>query len=271
MQTTMDTDKAALKAARTLARTLGRASEQARLRERMCIVTRQRGDENDLIRFVQDPSGVLVPDLKAVLPGRGAWVSARRDVLALAIKRKAFAKALKSDVPVEGQDDLVERTEGLLRRQACGALSMARKAGRIITGFAKVESALKGGNTLALLHAVDAGADGSMKLDRLAGHHGVAVLSVLSHDEMGVSLGREHVIHAALLAGPGSTQFLQALLRLHLFDQIGDQVGGQVDSQASGATTDQPAALEAADLSIKGNEPDGADPQGPSLGDKTAV
>lgn len=80
-------------------------------RERMCIVTRQRADDVDLIRFVLDPNGVVVPDVKAVLPGRGAWVTARRDVLAQAVKRKAFSRALKSDVAPGGLDDIIERTD----------------------------------------------------------------------------------------------------------------------------------------------------------------
>ena len=186
-------------------------------RERMCIVTRQRGDETDLIRFVLDPEGVVIPDVKAVLPGRGAWVTANRHVLADAVRRKAFDRALKSGAAPKSLNDLVDRTEHVLRHHARGALAMARKAGLVVNGYSKVETALKAHKVFALLHATDAGADGVMKLDRLAGHVGVPVLRVLPHGEMGLALGLEHVIHAALLDGPGAARFLAPLRRLEAF------------------------------------------------------
>ncbi|MEM1285619.1 MAG: RNA-binding protein [Pseudomonadota bacterium] len=216
------------------------------VRERLCIVTRQRGDDADLIRFVIDPEGSVVPDVKAVLPGRGAWVTAERSVLQQAIQRKAFARAFKSATQLGGLDDLADRTEQVLRQQARGALGFARKAGLLVTGFAKVESALKSGQAAALVQASDSGVDGARKLSRLAGHFDVPVLRPLTHDEMGLSLGREHVIHAALLDGPGVQRFLAPLRRLEAFCHDG----------------------------IRDDERDATqkvDPEGPVLGDKTAV
>lgn len=214
-------------------------------RERMCIVTRQRADDTDLIRYVLDPEGVLVPDVKAVLPGRGAWVSARRDVLAEAVKRKAFGRALKTDVAPGGLDDIIERTEHILRQQARGALALARKAGLVTNGFSKVESALKNGKVLALLHATDAGVDGVKKLNRLAGHVGVPVLRVLPHGEMGLALGLEHVIHAALLDGPGAVRFLAPFRRLEAYcygdDTSGDSIEGSTQRAEGSVLGDKTA------------------------------
>lgn len=230
--------------------TLAKARRQQTARERMCIVTRQTSEEADLIRFVLDPSGMLVPDVKAVLPGRGAWVTARRDVLAQAVKRKAFGRALKSEQPVLGLDDLDVRTEEILRHHARGSLAMARKAGLVTTGFSKVENAIKSGKVKCLLHAVEAGNDGRMKLDRLAGHMDVSVMALLTHDEMGLALGVEHVIHAALLKGPGASRFLAPLRRLELF--------------CTNETTDQSDGP--ANASIKTGNQTGSGP-----GDKTAL
>ena len=205
---------------------MGRSNAVAEpVRERLCIVTRQRADETALIRFVLDPEGVVVPDLKAVLPGRGAWVRADAATLAEAVRRKAFTRALRSEAPPGGLETLVERTHTLLRAQALGALKLARKAGLVLTGFSKVESALKAGSVHALVHATDAGADGQAKLDRIAGHLGVPVLRAFTHDEMGLSLGREHVIHAALLDGPGASRFLEPLRRLLAFAPVPDAPG----------------------------------------------
>ena len=64
--------------------------------ERTCIVTRQKGGKDALIRFVLDPAKRVTPDIRAKLPGRGAWVLADRATLAGAVKRKAFARAFKT-------------------------------------------------------------------------------------------------------------------------------------------------------------------------------
>ena len=42
--------------------------------QRRCIVTRAERSPNDLIRFVVDPQGAVVPDVARKLPGRGVWV-----------------------------------------------------------------------------------------------------------------------------------------------------------------------------------------------------
>ena len=68
-------------------------SEAEVLPERTCIITRQQRPEEELIRFVLSPEGDVTPDLKRKLPGRGAWVSKSRVVVAEAVSRKAFAKA----------------------------------------------------------------------------------------------------------------------------------------------------------------------------------
>ena len=67
---------------------------------RTCVVMREAKPPEELIRFVVGPDQAVVPDLKRKLPGRGAWVTARRDVLAMAIKCGAFARAFRANVKV---------------------------------------------------------------------------------------------------------------------------------------------------------------------------
>src|ERR1700676_3111972 len=88
------------------------AGPRAQELERMCVATRTVRPVTDMIRFVVGPDGEAVPDLKNKLPGRGIWVTASRDALGEAIKKRAFGRGFKRDVRVPA--DLVERTEGLL-------------------------------------------------------------------------------------------------------------------------------------------------------------
>jgi predicted RNA-binding protein YlxR (DUF448 family) len=47
------------------------------------------------------PDGTVVPDLRHALPGRGCWVKAERMVVDLAVKRKLFGRALKTEVTTD--------------------------------------------------------------------------------------------------------------------------------------------------------------------------
>ena len=106
--------------------------------ERTCIVTREAKPIDALIRFVAGPDGMVVPDVKGKLPGRGVWVTGSHAVLAAAMSRKAFGRSFKRDV--RAAPDLLDATERLLERAALDALAIAYKAKRVVAGFAKVEN-----------------------------------------------------------------------------------------------------------------------------------
>jgi predicted RNA-binding protein YlxR (DUF448 family) len=202
---------------------------------RMCAVSREVRPIDELIRFVVAPSGEVVADLKRKLPGRGIWVSASRQAVAEAVRRNHFSKGFKRDVLTAPA--LASDTENLLVRGAIDALAMAAKAGQVVSGFGKVESALVqrrsqgsiGGPIRALIHASDGAADGIRKLDALARQSAgindespeIPVVTALTSEQLDLALGRSNVIHAALLAGPASKTFLsrsQVLVRYRMAD-----------------------------------------------------
>lgn len=178
------------------------------MNERTCIVTRKARDAEDLIRFVAAPDGVVVPDLKHDLPGRGCWVSAERALVDRAVARKLFARALKADVSASA--DLGAMVDALLARAVLGAAGLARKAGAVVLGAAKVEAAVRNGEALLVLHAREAADDGVRKIAQAATSRAgdvrprVPSYKLFSEAELGLALGGANVIHAAVLAGgPG--------------------------------------------------------------------
>jgi uncharacterized protein len=194
---------------------------------RMCAVSREVRPVDELIRFVLSPQGEVVPDLKHKLPGRGLWITASRARVAEAVRRNQFSRGFKRDV--RAAQTLASDTENLLVRSAIEALAMAAKAGQVVSGFAKVEEALAGGQATALIHASDGAADGIRKLDAIVrqrgGNHGESlvfpILTELTSAELDLALGRANVIHAALLAGPAGKTFLsrsQILVRYRMAD-----------------------------------------------------
>jgi len=193
--------------------------------ERTCIVTRKRSSPERMLRFVRAPDGAVVLDLKRKLPGRGVWLTPNRAIVEAAVKKRAFAKAFKTDVKPAA--DLAELVDRLLERSAREAVSLANKAGQIVAGFGKVEEALAQSGVLAILHASDAAPDGIRKVAQLvrraqeAGSREIKVIATMPSDDLGLALGRSHVIHAALLNGSASLACLQKMefLRAYRTDE----------------------------------------------------
>ena len=210
--------------------------EEAMANGRMCIVSRQSLTPDALVRFVVAPDGRVVPDLKRRLPGRGAHVEARRASIELAVKRRLFSRALKREL--HGTETLAEDLDALLHRSVLGALGLARKAGQIVTGSAKVDAALRSGDAVATLHASDAAPDGIRKLEG-ARHAGEASgrarksrsYRILGSDEMGLALGSENVVHAAILAGTAGAALLKRIEALETYRGIDP---GAVDGGGAG-------------------------------------
>jgi predicted RNA-binding protein YlxR (DUF448 family) len=211
--------------------------------ERSCIVTRVAQPPEGLVRFVLGPDDAVVPDIRGNLPGRGVWVTCRRDMVAEAVKKRAFSRGLKAEAKAAG--DLPELVEALLLKAALSSFSMARKAGLVVTGFDQVVGAIGKGGVVAVLSAREAADDGRRKIGQavrrrlratgaLAGATGETdempanaalwqqlppsgpkvIAGIFASSEMDLALGGANVIHAALLAGGASTSFLKCAAAL---------------------------------------------------------
>lgn len=194
---------------------------------RMCALTRAEKPVAELIRFVLGPDDMLVPDTEAKAEGRGVWISLNRDLVAEAVKKKAFARSLKTEVRLP--DDLPGLTQLRLEQRYLSALGMARKAGQLTFGATKVQSLIRTGDLIALITATDAAEDGRSKMvgPLKALHyaaeeeeiHGFDVphFELLSSEQMGLALGLENVIHAALTRGAAAQAAVEKARRLALY------------------------------------------------------
>jgi len=215
---------------------------------RTCIVSRQARSPEELIRFVLDPDGRVTPDLRRKLPGRGVWVTASAGAVRQAVKSHAFARSLKS--PAEATDALADDVDKLLERDALQSLSFANKAGLIVTGATKVEATIAKEPVLALLHAVEGGADGVRKLRqalaRRWGEAGVRLplVHAFSSAQLDLALGRSNVIHAALKKGPAGEAFLARCIRLAAYRHIeGAPQTEEIDARPDAVLKDDAAGI----------------------------
>ncbi len=203
--------------------------------ERTCIVTRRTGGPEGLLRFVAGPDMSVVPDLKRKLPGRGCWVSAERAHVDEAARKNLFARAFKAKVtPPADLGALVDR---LMAQAALGSLGLARKAGQVALGAAKVEAAVRSGKAAFVLHAREASPDGVRKIDqarRATVHLGgpdIPAYKLFSESELGLALGGTNVIHAAVLAADAGKAVLKRVVALDRYR------GGSPDDRTIVAAT----------------------------------
>lgn len=192
--------------------------------ERMCALTRENRPVGDLIRFAVSPDGDVVPDTDALAEGRGVWITLGEAKVAEAVKKKAFARSLKAEVRVA--PDLAGLTRQRLAERLISALSMARKAGQIVTGAMKVKATIEAGAALALISASDGAEDGKSKMRaaikgrdlslREAGlsPDPVPHFELLDSSQLGLALGIENVIHAALTKGGAAQAAVKRAERL---------------------------------------------------------
>ncbi len=190
--------------------------------ERRCVATRSVLPIEALVRFVVDPDGRLVPDIRRKLPGRGAWTALSREAVEHAVRTKAFARSLRSQPAIP--DDLPGDVDRLLVRDALQSLSFANKAGLLVSGYGKVEAALTGARMPAVwIEAADGAADGRRKLlQALWRRHGdgasaLPLAECFTSDDLGLALGRDLVVHAAVKDGAAARAFLDRWRRLMHF------------------------------------------------------
>lgn len=172
---------------------------------RRCVVTRERGTPDSMLRFVVGPDRVIVPDLSARLPGRGIWLSARRDVLDNAQNRGVFSRAARQQVTVPS--DLPEQIAAGLIRRISDVLGLARRAGQSVCGFMKVREWIVAHQAGIIVQASDGSPDECVRL--LSGARDLPVVSPLTAEKLGHIFGREHVVHAALRKGALASRLQQ--------------------------------------------------------------
>jgi uncharacterized protein len=182
------------------------------------------------MRFVVSPEGQLVPDLAARLPGRGLWLTPRRDIVERAVVKRLFARSARRSVSAPA--DLADRIEALLVQRCGEGLGLARRAGIAVAGFEQVAEALRRGKAGLVVCALDGAPAGRGKLAALG--RSLPLAAALTAAELGAAFGRDRVVNAAVGPGPLARRLLADLRRL-----AGFRAGAAVDEQAELAPTER--------------------------------
>ncbi|WP_417622134.1 DUF448 domain-containing protein [Parasphingorhabdus sp.] len=175
---------------------------------RKCILTGESLPQEQLVRLAMGPDGQIAPDVRAKAPGRGAWIGVNRAALEAAIGngrlKGALSRAFKTgslDIPA----DLAQMLENALERSTLDRLGLEARGGTLLTGSEKIETAARRDELTMLLHASDAGQDGSAKLDQAwrvgsdregQDVHGMTL--PVDRQGLSVALGRQNVVHIGI-------------------------------------------------------------------------
>jgi hypothetical protein len=186
------------------------AAETAASPQRRCIASGEVRDRSRLLRFVVGPDGTVVPDIDERLPGRGLWLTPRRDIVDRAVAKRLFPRAARRSVSVP--PDLADRLETLLARRVVDSLGLARRAGLAVAGFDRVSDAVRHGRAALLLCARDGAAGGRRKLAELA--RDLPCAEALTASELGAAFGRDRIVHAAVGGGKLCRRLLLDLEKL---------------------------------------------------------
>ncbi len=167
-------------------------------RQRFCVVTRERDDPVNLIRFVLSPDGYIVPDLSGRLPGRGMWLKADQKVISKAIETRSFSRIMQCQVKVP--ENLLLIIKDGLRNRIKDTLGFARRAGQITYGFVKVREKISQNIAGLIVQAINGSEDEKRRL--LSGAGFLPIIVLFTMKELGIIFGRENIVHSAIDKGP---------------------------------------------------------------------
>jgi len=210
--------------------------------ERRCIVSGVKGTRDALIRLALGPDGTVAPDIRAKAPGRGAWIGCDLATLQKALDKGklkgALMRAFKTSAVIV-PDDLPAKIAAALERAALDRLGLEARAGALLTGADRIADQARKGAVHLLLHAADAAEDGSRRLDQAlrVGLDQIGVSDVrglalpVTRSILSMALGRENVVHVALIAPAAAARVSHALSRWRSF--IGLTEGAEPCDDAS--------------------------------------
>lgn len=176
---------------------------------RTCIGCGKELPKNELLRYVLAPDGVIVPDVKGKLHGRGTYTCPERACLEAAVRKKQFNRSFRIEVSNVSVAEVAEQVQAQARERLAGYLALATKAGKIVSGTDMVAEAMRKGRVPGILFVAD---DISETIEEkvlfLARREGVEIVTLFDKDRLGQLVGKG--LRSVIAVEPGG--FADAIL-----------------------------------------------------------
>ena len=168
--------------------------------ERTCVGCRTRHAGEDLLRCVALPAPgdkgeeamTIAIDWSGRAPGRGVYVSPSTSCVQRALHKGGFQRSLRSRLVLPEAEAFLHEMRDGLRRLMGQRLSLARRAGSVVSGEARVMSCLKQDKGLLLVLSSDLSEGSRRKHTTNAQRKGLPVIEVMTGEDMGACIGRPH-------------------------------------------------------------------------------
>lgn len=181
---------------------------------RTCVACRASRPRDEMLRFARAPDGALGFDVRARLPGRGAWTCARPECVRRAVEKGGFERAFEAPV-LARPAPLADAVAAALGGEVSAGLGLLRRAGRLAAGRDDVARALEAGTVTAFVLSSDLSERTRRDVEARAG--GLPVVTGPAQAEVGRAVGRKPTGVLGLLGGPRAELVLADLRRLSLF------------------------------------------------------
>jgi uncharacterized protein len=162
-----------------------------RLSERTCMGCQQVHPKAQLIRLVCGPTGQVLADIHGKLPGRGAYLCPRRSCAEQALKKTRLREAFRREVTLAPIDELVHAMARVMEERALGCIRIARKAGRVVSGYTQVSRALMSQPVACLLVAEDTARERRHEYQGWCAKRQIPCRSFLTKARLGDLAGRD--------------------------------------------------------------------------------
>ena len=128
-----------------------------------------------------------------------------------------FRRAASREVKIPA--DFAGLVDGLMVRRCLDLIGLARRAGKVVAGFEKVQARLRGRNDNdvgdVLLQAKDGASGGRDKIKALA--PGIRSVDVFKARELGRAIGRDQAVHVVMAGGTLAESLIREANRLMAF------------------------------------------------------
>ncbi len=161
-------------------------------KQTFCYITKKFYPEELMIRFVLAPCNVLTLDLYHEFEGKEFYVLASKTELG-----KMGQYLRKKNGKEFLQDDLISRIDDILRTRIVRLISLARKAGKVIIGYEKIQRGLSFNKIVLLIQAKDGSEN--RKKDLMLPESQTTRIDCLNKYELGVPFQKHTITHIGFL------------------------------------------------------------------------
>ena len=163
---------------------------------------RQRHDPKAMIRFVRDTQGALQIDVRQKHPGRGAYLHVSLACLERACRKRAFQQVLGATFDPDKTGQLFADMKSAAQQRFRERMSLARRAGGVVTGVEMVRRAMADNQVRLVCLALDASPSTSRQISQNAERKGLPVARCTTGSELAQAVGLDFVSVVAITKEP---------------------------------------------------------------------